>query len=62
MNKRRKHLYHLVNRSSRPFIISIAAFFMMSGLVFCFVNLNPLWFKGDILVLSLLIILRNVKR
>jgi hypothetical protein len=62
MNRRRKHLYHLVNRSSRAFIISICAFFIMSGFVFCFMDLEPLFFKGDLSLIGFLILLKNVKK
>lgn len=62
MNNRRKHLYHLVNRSSRAFILSFFAFFAMCGMAFVLTNLNPLLFKGDLLLLAISIIIINVKR
>ena len=62
MVNRRKFLYHLVNRSSRAFIISFCAFFGMCGIAFCLMNLKPIFFKGDLLLLSIFFILKNVKR
>jgi hypothetical protein len=54
MSNRRKHLYHLVNRSSRALSVSIAAFFIMNGFVFCLMNLKPLLFKGDLSLIGLI--------
>ena len=60
MSNRRKHLYHLVNRSSRALSVSIAAFFIMNGFVFCLMNLNPLLFKGDLSLIGLIFLALNV--
>jgi hypothetical protein len=62
MFHRRKHLFHLVNSSSRAFVISISAFFVMSGFVFCFINLRPLLLKGELAWISFIFILLNVKK
>lgn len=62
MTNRRKYLYHLVNRSNRAFVISIGAFFVMCGLVFCFMNLQPFYFKGDLLIFALFFLSLNIKR
>lgn len=56
------HLFHLVNRSGRAFIISVGLFFFLSGLVFFFIDLQVLLFKGDLSLIGLYIILKNFKR
>lgn len=61
MNNKRKHLFHLVNKSSRVFIISMFAFFFMMGFAFCLMNLKPLFFKGELLLLSFILILVNAR-
>jgi heme/copper-type cytochrome/quinol oxidase subunit 3 len=61
MNNKRKHLFHLVNRSSRVFIISMFAFFFMTGFVFCLMNIKPIFFKGELLLLSFILILVNAR-
>jgi hypothetical protein len=34
----------------------------MCGIAFCLANLKPIFFKGDLLLLALLFVIKNVKR
>lgn len=62
MSSRRKHLYHIVNPSSRAFFISIGAFFFMSGFGFYLMNKEPVFFKGDLCIIAIIFLALNIKR
>jgi len=62
MGNRRKYLYHLVNRSNRAFILSFGAFFVMCGFASCLMNLESIFFKGDLFLLSILFLAKNIKK
>lgn len=62
MANRKKYLFHLVNRSCRPFIVSIGLFFVMSAFGFCLMNLKPIFFKGDLFLFAFIFVIYNIKK
>jgi len=62
MNERRKkHLYHIVNPSVRPFICSLSLFFIPNGLIFYFFKCTPLYFSLDLFFIGVLLLILTIK-
>jgi cytochrome c oxidase subunit 3 len=56
MQKGRRHLFHMVNPSARPFLIGVGAFFFTAGLVFYMNNVPHIFFSSEVFFIGLTIL------